>query len=183
MTAARDLTGLIGPERTTPPPRTVTATPPRRPGQRDTPLAETTPVPPPAPTVPGTDARPARRRHHQPVGDAPASRRRHDTSKPGRPTTVRISVNIPFGCKQWLARQAREQQRFVSEIVMEALDRYGDEATPSTGRAKRVAVPDGTICNIVLPADDKQRIDDIVAGKSTTRSALLSDVLNRAAHY
>jgi hypothetical protein len=92
---------------------------------------------------------------------------------------VRISVNIPLDCKQWLARRSREQQRFVSEIVMEALDRHGDEATPPTGRAKRVAVPDGSISNIVLPDVDRQRIDDIVARKTTTRSALLTDVLPR----
>jgi hypothetical protein len=94
--------------------------------------------------------------------------------------TVRISVNIPLGCKQWLARQAREQQRFVSEIVMEAVDRHSDEASPPSGRAKRVAVPDGTICNIVLPVRDRRRLDDIVARKETRRSALLSDVLLRA---
>ena len=94
--------------------------------------------------------------------------------------TVRISVNIPLGCKQWLARQAREQQRFVSEIVMEALDRHGDDASPPSGRAKRVAVPDGTIYNIVLPAHDRQRLDDIVARKNTTRSALLTEVVRYA---
>jgi len=71
---------------------------------------------------------------------------------------VRISVNIPLDFKQWLARQAREQQRFASEIVMDAIDRHGDEASPRSGRAKRVAVPDGTICNIVLPTEDRQRI-------------------------
>jgi hypothetical protein len=94
---------------------------------------------------------------------------------------VRISVNIPLTCKQWLANQAREQQRFVSEIVMEALDRFGEEVSPPSGRAKRVAVPDGTICNIVLPHPDRQRLDDIVARKETTRSALLSEVLTYAA--
>jgi hypothetical protein len=94
---------------------------------------------------------------------------------------VRISVNIPLTCKQWLANEAREQQRFVSEVVMDAVDRFGDEVSPPSGRAKRVAVPDGTICNIVLPAADRQHIDDLVARKETTRSALLTDVLKRAA--
>jgi hypothetical protein len=41
-------------------------------------------------------------------------------------------------------------------------------------------IPDGTIHNIVLPAHDRQRLDDIVARKETTRSALLTDVLDRA---
>ncbi|MFW6033538.1 MAG: hypothetical protein ACOC9R_00270 [bacterium] len=112
----------------------------------------------------------------------PAPARRHDTPEPVHQATVRISVHIPLDCKQWLARQAREQQRFVSEIVMEALDCYGDEASPPSGRAKRVAVPNGTICNIVLPAHDRQHIDDIVARKNTTRSALLTEVLGCAAH-
>jgi hypothetical protein len=83
--------------------------------------------------------------------------------------------------KQWLASQARAQQRFVSEIVMEALDRYGEEASPPSGRAKRVAVPDGTICNIVLPVEARQQLDDVVARKNTTRSALLTEVLGQAA--
>jgi hypothetical protein len=94
---------------------------------------------------------------------------------------VRISVNIPLPCRQWLSNQARDQQRFVSEILMEALDRYGDDASPPSGRAKRVAVPDGTICNIVLPSADRQRIDDLVAVKNTTRSALVTEVLHRVA--
>jgi hypothetical protein len=99
-----------------------------------------------------------------------------------REATVRISVNIPLDCKQWLARQAREQRRFASEIVMDAVDRHGDEASPPSGRAKRVAVPDGTICNIVLPTGDRQRIDELTARKNTTRSALITEVLTRAAH-
>jgi hypothetical protein len=93
---------------------------------------------------------------------------------------VRISVNIPLTCRQWLSDQARERQRFVSEILMEAVDRHGDDASPPSGRAKRVAVPDGTICNIVLPAADRQRIDDLAARRSTTRSALLTEILRQA---
>jgi hypothetical protein len=103
-------------------------------------------------------------------------------SRTARPTTVRISVNIPLTCRHWLADQARVQQRFVSEIVMEAVDRFGEEASPPSGRSKRVAVPDGTICNIVLPRPDRQSIDDVVARKETTRSALLTDVLTLAAN-
>jgi hypothetical protein len=95
-------------------------------------------------------------------------------------STVRISVNIPLPCRQWLSDQAREQQRFVSEILMEAVDRHGGDASPPSGRAKRVAVPDGTICNIVLPADDRQRLDDLTARKHTTRSALVTEILRRA---
>jgi hypothetical protein len=64
---------------------------------------------------------------------------------------------------------------------MEALDRHGEDASPLRGRAKRVAVPDGSICSIVLPAQDKQRLDDAVARKGTTRSSLVSEVLHRAA--
>jgi hypothetical protein len=79
-----------------------------------------------------------------------------------------------------LARQAREQQRFVSEIVMDPLERFSEQASPPSGRAKRVAVPDGTICNIVLPAGDRQRLDEIVTRKGTTRSTLLTEVLSRA---
>ena len=93
---------------------------------------------------------------------------------------MRISVNIPLACRQWLSGQARDQQRFVSEILMEAVECHGEDASPPSGRAKRVAVPDGTICNIVLPLEDRQRIDDLVARKSTTRSALVTDVLRRA---
>jgi hypothetical protein len=95
-------------------------------------------------------------------------------------STVRISVNIPLTCQQWLSDQARDQQRFVSEILMDAVDRHGEDASPPSGRAKRVAVPDGTICNIVLPPEDRQRIDDLVALKGTTRSALVTDVLRSA---
>jgi hypothetical protein len=64
---------------------------------------------------------------------------------------------------------------------MEALHRHGDKASPPSGRAKRVAVPDGTIYNIVLPVDDRQHIDDLAATKGTTRSALLTEILHRAA--
>jgi hypothetical protein len=42
------------------------------------------------------------------------------------------------------------------------------------------AVPDGTICNLVLPVQDREHIDDIATSKNTTRSALLSEVLGRA---
>jgi hypothetical protein len=94
---------------------------------------------------------------------------------------VRISVYIPLACKQWLTSQARAQRRFVSEIVMEALDRVGEAVSPPSGRAKRVALPDSTICNIVLPLPDRQRLDDIATRKETTRSALLSEVLLQAA--
>jgi hypothetical protein len=90
---------------------------------------------------------------------------------------VRISVNLPLPCKQWLTSQARKQQRFVSEIVMDALDRFGEDATPPSGRAKRVTVPDGTICSIVLPLPDRQRLDHLAARKESTRSALLTEVL------
>jgi hypothetical protein len=93
---------------------------------------------------------------------------------------VRISVNIPMEARLWVSREARERQRFVSEIVMDALERYGATAAPPSGRAKRVSVPDGTICNIVLPAHDRQRIDDLVARKTCTRSALLTEILCRA---
>ena len=89
-------------------------------------------------------------------------------------------MNIPLGCKQWLARQARDQQRFVSEIALEALDRHGDTTSPPSGRARRVAVPDGTVRNIVLPASDLGRLDDVVASRNTTRSALLTEVLKAA---
>ena len=60
---------------------------------------------------------------------------------------------------------------------MEAVDRHGEDASPPSGRAKRVALPDGTICNIVLMLEDRQRIDDLVARKNTTRSALVTEVL------
>ena len=63
---------------------------------------------------------------------------------------------------------------------MDAVDHHGDDASPPSGRAKRVAVPDGTICNIVLPAEDRERIDDLVARKDTTRSALVTEVLRCA---
>jgi hypothetical protein len=65
---------------------------------------------------------------------------------------------------------------------MDAVDRHGDKASPPSGRAKRVAVPDGTICNIVLPTEDRQSIDELTARKNTTRSALITEVLTRAAH-
>lgn len=96
-----------------------------------------------------------------------------------RPTTVRISVNIPLDAKRWLSAQAREQQRFVSEILMDAVDRHADDVNPSSGRAKRVAVPDGTICSIV-PTEDRARIDEMVARQNTTRSALLTEILRQA---
>ena len=50
-------------------------------------------------------------------------------------------------------------------------------ATPPSGRAKRVAVPDGTICNIVLPLPDRKSLDHLAARKESTRSALLTEVL------
>jgi hypothetical protein len=182
MTAARDLTGLVGPGGTNPPERTVTAPPPRR----RTPERETHPVDPMtaatsrmSAAASAASSRP-RGQWSEPERDEPPGIRRTDARNPTPSTTVRISVNIPLACKQWLARQAREQQRFVSEIVMEALGRHGDDASPPSGRAKRVAVPDGTIYSIVLPARDRQRLDDIVARKESTRSALLTDVLDRA---
>ena len=182
MSGARDLAGLVAPGRATPPRRTVAAPPPRRrSGEQEKSTSDSVAEPP-------ARSRQATAPATQPP--VPPSRSDPESDKqPGGPqrvadtmasTTVRISVNIPLGCKQWVARQAHEQQRFVSEIVMEALDRHGDDASPPSGRVKRVAVPDGTIYNIVLPADDRRRIDAIAARKMTTRSALLSEVLLRA---
>jgi hypothetical protein len=179
MSTARDLTGLLGAGRTSPPERTVAAPPPRGAAARHTPVPEPA-VPPPHVDhgdEPVGRTRPPRR---QPAGKEPVGNRQ-DFPKARRPATVRISVNIPLASKRWLASQARAQQRFVSEIVMEALDGYGEEASPPSGCAKRVAVPDGTICNIVLPVEARQQFDDVVARKNTTRSALLTEVLSQAA--
>jgi chloramphenicol 3-O-phosphotransferase len=43
-----------------------------------------------------------------------------------------------------------------------------------------VAGPDGTICDIVVPTERRQRIDEIVARKDPTRSEWLSHVLTPA---
>jgi len=175
MSGTRDLTGLVGPGGSRPPERTVAAPPPRP-----------RPSPDPAPSTrvaaPADDSgkRANRRQRRKPVESPSADARGEIDPRPARPRTVRISVNIPLACRHWLADQARQQQRFVSEIVMEALDHYGADACPPAGRAKRVSVPDGTICNIVLPPQDRQRIDEVVARMGTTRSALLTDVLSRA---
>jgi hypothetical protein len=179
MSAARDLTGLVGPGESRPPERTVTTPPPRRRSSPDTPPDSATSKRSAAP-VDDPEKRSTRRQRRKPFENPSVDARGDAGSRPERPRTVRISVNIPLACRRWLAGQARDQQRFVSEIVMEALDRYGADACPPAGRAKRAAVPDGTICNIVLPAQDRQRIDEVVARKNTTRSALLTDVLSRA---
>lgn len=39
-------------------------------------------------------------------------------------------------------------------------------ASPPSGGASRVAVPDGTTCHIVLPAEDRQRVDETIARKT-----------------
>ena len=184
MSGTRDLAGLVAPGPTTPPDRTVAAPPPRR----RTAEREKSPADPMAAAAapshmaasPGAEPRPPRGWRSKARRDELLGTRQNDARNPTPPTTVRISVNIPLGCKQWVARQAREQQRFVSEVLIEALDRHGDDASPPSGRVKRVAVPDGTIYNVVLPAHERQRLDDIVARKKTTRSALLTEVLRRA---
>jgi len=180
VNARRDLTGLIAQGQAPPPERTVASPPPRRRADH---------------TDPGSSAERSRTTaDHDGLAGAPGRRRKQPTheehaaghsSTSVRPAqrksgTVRISVNIPLACRQWLADQARQQQRFVSEIVMDALARHGDDAQPPAGRAKRRAVPDGAICNIVLPTDDRERIDQAVATKQTTRSALLTEVLDLA---
>ncbi len=179
MSGTRDLTGLVG----RPPSRTVAAPPRRQTSQRDRSSAEGRPAattPSDAAEALGAESGRSRRRRTESQHDDLSATPSGGANRPAPSTTVRISVNIPLGCKQWLARQARKQQRFVSEIVMEALDRHGDEVHPPSGRAKRVAVPDGTIYNVVLPTHDKQRLDEVVARKKTTRSALLSEILRRA---
>jgi hypothetical protein len=181
MSTSRDLTGLTG-AGPVPPDRTVGAPPPRRrsprPGKSSgEPRDATSPV---GPAV--SQAEEPRQPHPR---TTPPHRQASSRSGPAvpavkPPSTVRISVNIPLDCRQWLSKQAQDQQRFVSEILMEAVDRYGEDVSPPSGRAKRVAVPNGTICNIVLPADDRQRIDDLVAQKGSTRSALVTEVLRIA---
>jgi hypothetical protein len=183
MSGTRNLTGLVTAKGGTPPSRTVAAPPPRRrTARQDLSGGEAmaaSPVRPHEPAVAPTESpRQASGRGNDRRDKASAAR--DTTPSPAAAATVRISVNIPLSCKQWLARQAREQQRFVSEIVMEALDQHGDDASPPSGRAKRVAVPDGAIYNIVLPVDDRRRIDDLAATKRTTRSALLTEILRRA---
>jgi hypothetical protein len=176
MTAGRNLTGLVRPERASPPDRTVTAAPPRRRAVE----RGTAPVPtvvPQAEDRSDRPVRPTRRQRRQPTVTESVTARRGDDAKPREQTTVRISVNIPLACKQWLASKAREEQRFVSEVLMEALEHHGGDVSPPSGRARRVAVPDGTIYNIVLPTRDRQRLDDIVARNQTTRSALVTEVL------
>jgi hypothetical protein len=180
MNAARNLSGLVGAGRDDIPKRTVTAAPPRRTSPTREPA-----IPDVAPARPSADddampAAPARRPRRQRAAKESVANRDGDSMTTRPATTVRISVNIPLTCKRWLAGRAREQQRFVSDIVMEALDRFGDAVSPPSGRAKRVAVPDGTICNIVLPVADRQQLDDIATKKNTTRSALLTEVLTRA---
>lgn len=178
MNGTRNLTGLVTAEGGTPPSRTITAPPPprRRAASHD---AQARAVQPHESAVPPTESsRQAKVRGNDRRDKASTSRARSTSTTAA--ATVRISVNIPLSCKQWLARQAREQQRFVSEIVMEALDQHGDDASPPSGRAKRVAVPDGTIYSIVLPVDDRQRIDDLAASKRSTRSALLTEIIHRA---
>lgn len=176
MSTSRDLTGLVGPQSTRPPARTVTAPPPRRrPPQPDTPGAD--PQAEPSASGRRDEPDPVRPLRRQPARKDSAASTRRDDAKTAWPSIVRISVNLPLPCKQWLTSQARKQQRFVSEIVMDALDRFGEDATPPSGRAKRVAVPDGTICNIVLPLPDRQRLDHLAARKESTRSALLTEVL------
>lgn len=181
MTTSRDLTGLTG-GGAAPPDRTVGAPPPRRRSPRPG-KSSGEPVvarPPLEAADSGVDE--ARRRRPRTAPPRRKASSRSDTAAPVvKPaSTVRISVNIPLACRQWLSDQAREQQRFVSEILMEAVARHGEKASPPSGRAKRVAVPDGTICNIVLPFEDRKRIDDLVAQKNTTRSALVTEVLRRA---
>ena len=179
MSAARNLIGLVGVGRDDMPERTVTAAPPRRRSRDLDPAAPDVPLEPPAADPREKPAGANRPRRRQAAGKERGSDPQ-DLSKTTRPTTVRISVNIPLACKQWLANQAREQQRFVSEIVMEAVDRFADDVSPPSGRAKRVAVPDGAICNIVLPVAERHRLDDLVARKEATRSALLTEVFLRA---
>lgn len=181
MTTSRDLTGLTG-ARPVPVDRTVAAPPPRRrsPQSGKTPREPTVARPPVDAPVSGVEE-PRRRRPPSTPPHRMASPRSGTAGPATRPaSTVRISVNIPLTCRQWLSDQSREQQRFVSEILMEAVDRHGEDASPPSGRAKRVAVPDGTICNIVLPPEDRQRIDNLVARKGTTRSALITEVLQGA---
>ena len=179
MTTARNLTGLVGARRDDVPERTVTPPPSRRRSPERDPVVPNVPLEPQAADHGGDQAIQIRRPRRQPAGKKRASDEQAELQTT-RPTTVRVSVNIPLACKQWLAIQAREQKRFVSEIVMQAVDCYGEGASPPADRAKRVVVPDGTICNIVLPIDDRQRVDDIVARKNTTRSALLTEVLAAA---
>jgi hypothetical protein len=181
MSTSRDLTGLTG-AGATPPDRTVGAPPPRRrsphPGKAS---GEPTDAISPVEAAVSQDEEPRQPRSRTTSPRRKASSRSGAAVPAVKPaSTVRISVNIPLPCRQWLSDQARDQQRFVSEILMEAIDRHGEDASPPSGRAKRVAVPDGTICNIVLPAGDRQRIDDLVARKSTTRSALVTEILRRA---
>lgn len=186
MTAARNLAGLVG-QGAAPPDRTVTSPPPRRStGRKSTPGRASRPDDPPE-AQPRADAQPGgqkqrrrRSRQNERTTDEPAYPRPDDTGVRARPATVRISVNIPLDAKRWLSAQAREQQRFISEVLMDAVDRHADDVNPPSGRAKRVAVPDGTICSIVLRAEDRARIDDLVARRCTTRSALLTEILRHA---
>lgn len=180
MSSRRDLTGLVSQGQAPPPERTVASPPPRRGTGQDERAGASERSP--EPTASRRPSNTTGHGHEPPAGKA----RRSGRTDPSPPTaqrksgTVRISVNIPLSCRQWLADQASRQQRFVSEVVMDAVDRHGDAAHPPAGRAKRRAVPDGTICNIVLPAKDRQRIDEAVAAKQTTRSALLTEILDLA---
>jgi hypothetical protein len=181
MSTSRDLTGLTG-AGAAPPDRRVGAPPPRRrsPHREKTSGEPTVALPPVDPAASGVEE-PRRRRSRTSPPRREAARHSAVAAQATKPAgTVRISVNIPLACRQWLSDQARERQRFVSEILMEAVDCHGENASPSSGRAKRAAVPDGTICNIVLLAEDRRRIDDLVALKGTTRSALVTEILRRA---
>jgi len=134
MTGTRDLTGLVASGRDTTPERTVAGPPPRRRAA----ARDSSPADAKEPDA-GFD-----------MGVAPATKRRAQRSQrtnPGRApdvgtrtsapsNTIRISVNIPVACKHWLAQEAREQQRFVSELLMDALDRHG-----ATKRLPPAAVP------------------------------------------
>jgi hypothetical protein len=94
--------------------------------------------------------------------------------------TVRISVHVPLPCRRWLTETARAQGRFVSDVLVDQLERHGANIAVSSTRARRAAVPEGTIHSIVIPTTDRRRLDDLARRLGTTRSALVTEVVHQA---
>lgn len=167
MTVGRDLSALRGiADPADAPDRRVLPPPATAPRSGD--AADRTAAPPPSRQRRATRRTPEQRS----ATIAPAARQ--------KTRTVRISVHVPLACRQWLTDEARTQGRFISDVLLEALDRHVGDSEPPVGRAKRAVVPNGVIHGIVLPTADRSRIDEIVERLGTSRSALITEVLRRA---
>lgn len=99
----------------------------------------------------------------------------------------KVNIALPVALSRRFTTRAEQQDRYLSDMVMEAFWRYADELSleepapsGSARRPRRRSVSSGRIIHMVyLTATEVAAIDDTASGLGLSRSAFVAAVLDR----